>query len=253
MIAALTLLVLAQKPSAVTRTLADGSQIALVAVTSLTAKKSWSPSGAPLREFLAPPALKSLTSSPKSPLGKGVVPRKPSLILVFQVSGGKPADPPSLGFKMGKRLLANSYLLPDAKSGSWWAGAEIPSGVSADIAVGLGVGKWVSTSTHDLQTGLTKGPKFFAGILRDVATSKGKAVSVVDSSLPASLALGFATRIRIYELGGTAPQFLCLAPIWPRGNSRWQFVENDKRVITAELQTRPYRWVTFPRVKTPKA
>jgi hypothetical protein len=249
--AALSLLLLTQKATGPARTFPDGTKIALVAVTKLAAKKSWSPAGTVLRDFVAPPLLKRFSVAPVKSKGSGRA--KPAYVFVFHVDPPNRGELPSLGFKVGKSMLLDTFVLPDEKRGGWWAGAEIPAGTRGDVAVGVGTGKWSSTSTHDLQTGITKGPKFFAGILRDVVIEKGRSISAVDSSLPPALASGFATRIKLYELGGGSPQLVGIGPIRKGSNPRWQYVESGNRIIKAELQTRPYRWATYPDVRVPKS
>jgi hypothetical protein len=115
--------------------------------------------------------------------------------------------------------------------------------------VGVGAGAWKVSSSHDLENGITKGPKFFMSISHARVTNAGhKEPVVLDVSLPPALD-GKAYRFKVYCSDGSVLQPAGSGPTRP-GARRLFFVDNNKRFVHVDLQTRAYTWVTFRGVHT---
>lgn len=115
--------------------------------------------------------------------------------------------------------------------------------------VGVGNGAWKVSSSHNLENGITKGPKFFMSISHARLTRAGHNEPVVlDVSLPPSIE-GKAFRFKVFCSDGSVLQPAGSGPTRP-GARRLFFVDNNKRFVHVDLQTRAYTWVTFKGVHT---
>ena len=246
MISALALLLVSPKLNW-SQKLPDGTSVSLVALTNFGQRKSWSPDGAPIKNMIAPSLLKAMNQSSKGGAASNVV------NFMVQVRPGSGADEPAVAMKIGKQDLGYSFVLQDLQDKKmWWAGAGRPISKlkpTENLMVGVGAGPWKVSSSHDLENGITKGPKFFMSIAHARLTSAGHQEPVVlDVSLPPDLD-GKAYRFKVYCSDGSVLQPAGSGPTRP-GARRLFFVDNNKRFVHVDLQTRAYTWVTFKGVHT---
>ena len=244
MISALLPILLAQ-----TQKTPDGSAVSLLAITNIAAHKSWKANGAPIKDWVFPDVLKKMQGKKATSASSNVV------NFVAQIKGRAPEELPSVKFRINGVDLGYAYTLLDLKSkGLWWAGAgadtrKVKSPV--DLKIGVATGAWKTTGSHDLQTGLNKGKLFFASVDRPQTPLGGRPHSwVVVVHVPAAYTAKMATRVKIFDLNGNALQAAGSGPSHPHGEPALYFVDNGKRLIRAELQARPYTWLTFKGVKT---
>jgi hypothetical protein len=229
--------------------LPDGSTVNLVAVSNFATKKSWNPDGSRQKTWTAPDTLKQLYNGATSKT-LGVVTN-----FVVQLLPKDPNSMPSVAFKLGDKNLGLGYTLRDQKNPKlWWCGAgtdnrKLPS--SVDLKVGIGTGKWTATAMHNLQSGATKGPKFFGNILRNVKYPGVKeTLVVVEGTVPKSIAGKVAYRMKMFDVTGTPLAPAGIGPLKAGVPSRWFFIENGQRLVHADLMTQPYKWLTFKTVHT---
>jgi hypothetical protein len=230
-----------------TQKLPDGTSVSLVALTNFGERKSWMPDGAPAKNLVAPSLLKTMNQSAKGGAASGVV------NFMVQVRPGTGADEPTVAMKIGKQDLGYGFVLRDLQDKKmWWGGAGRPKSklnATENLVVGVGAGAWKVSSSHDLENGITKGPKFFMSISHSRITKAGHREPVLlDVSLPPAVD-GKAFRFKVYCSDGTVLQPAGSGPTRP-GARRLFFVENNKRFVHVDLQTRTYTWVTFKGVHT---
>ncbi len=246
MIAAIALLLVAPK-SGWTQKLTNGTSVSLIALTNFGQRKSWTPDGASVKNLVAPSLLQTMNQSSKGGAASTVV------NFMVQVRPGTGADEPAVAMKIGKQDLGYGFVLRDLQDKNlWWAGAGRPKtklGATENLMVGVGAGAWKVSSSHDLENGITKGPKFFMSISHSRITKAGHKEPVeLDVSLPPAVD-GKAFRFKVYCSDGSVLQPAGSVPTRP-GARRLFFVENNKRFVHVDLQTRTYTWVTFKGVHT---
>ena len=221
----------------------------MAAVSNFATRKSWGPDGAPQKTWVVPDTLKQIYNGPPSNELKTVS------NFVTQITTKDLTAMPSVLFKVGDQTLGLAYTLRDQyKQGLWWSGAgkdnrKLPATV--DVKVGIGVGAWKATSSHNLQSGEAKGSRFFGNLVRNMKyPGMRETLVVLDGTVPKSVAGKMAYRIKLYDVNGVSLRPAGIGPLKAGVPSRWFFVENGKRLVRVDLVTQPYKWLTFKGVHT---
>ena len=219
--------------------LPDGTTVKLVAVSNAGAKKFWSPEG----KGQKPPTLTSAIR-PTDIGGKNE--------LAFFCQLGS-AQLPSVAFKVGTQFLPSGFTVMEEKnSKAWWAGTTIANKKlpkQLDLKVGVGTGKWKLAATYSLQTGESKGPKFFGFVLRDMK-KPWDGVVAIDCTIPKSVVGKSAYEIRLFDASGKAMTPTGSGPMKAGQKPKYFYIDRKQRLIRADLMTRPYKWITFKGVST---
>lgn len=229
-----------------THKLPDGTSVSLIALTNFGLRQSWKPDGSRLSNWVAPNLLKTMNKAAKTGPASSVA------MFMVQVRPAA-AGEPSVGMKIGKQDLGFAFVLQDDRDKKlWWAGSGRflnQLSPTVDLKVGVAAGAWKVSSSHDLGTGLTKGPKFFMSVARSRVNKAGHLEPVVlDVSVPPATE-GKAFRFKVFCSDGSVLEPAGSGPT-RSGARRLFFVENGKRLAHVDLQTRPYNWITFKGVRT---
>ena len=245
MIPVVALLLIAPKTSWFQK-LPDGTSVSLVGVANFGQHEYWSPDGLPLKSSVASSLQKTMQVYG---LQGAIAPN----YVGFMVQVRPSEDEPALAMKIGKQEGGFGFCVRDTKDKPmWWAAAPRPIAKLRpieDVTIGVGVGAWKVSSSHNLENGITKGPKFFMSISHARVTKAGHHEPVMlDVSLPPGLN-GKAYRFKVYCSDGSVLQPAGSGPTRP-GARRLFFTENNKRFVHVDLQTKAYTWVKFKGVHT---
>ena len=231
-----------------TQKLPTGDVVSLVAVSNFAQRRSWSGDGSRQSKWMVPDEVRSVDQTSKAKDKK----TRAAVTFVVQLHPHDASAQPSVVFKSASTVFPGSFTLHDSHDKKlWWVGAVADGrklSSSVDLMVGIGGGTWKSASVYNLESGETKGPKFFGSIMR--VTLSGRNVIEMQGTIPASVAGKMACRIKLFDVAGHALMPEGFGPVKQGGDPRYFFIDNGNRIVRSILYTEPCKWVMFKGVHT---